>query len=266
MSNTCLITKLKSSVDNEDLNYFGGFKMTVETDSNNEINFAGLNVKVKILSNDCTIVSCDTGGTIIDEKTITLGSNNLFKFKVSRSGLVDIVIIGKYGLRVLGGVYDIIEPDGIDGLKYSNDLKVLNCVGTTKQSLIFGGSISAFKNSKMEIINFFMCKNVKGSFSDLPKTIKIASIAGSGIGGNIEDLGDLINLETVNIGGNASPVTGTIEGMVERFRANGITEKSLPLGWLNNCTVTFNGIQVSSNADHTVSWTADSIEVTNLQE
>lgn len=251
MSTNCLVTKLKASVDNDTLLYFGALKFrmpagvekvilrTISWEDDNPDTIAPNGTKVKILSNGYFKHPSDPTPVYYDEHVVT--NESIAIFPTDNTKPVDFIIYG----------YDSYSPTGkfaktslicynpIDSLIGYTNLKYLN--------------LSVFD----DVVDF-------NDFSEKALTLaNIVSFIGSKINyknTTLSDLGTLINATVINI--SDSNLGGSIESLVEVFRNLGRTAPVTDLNFYGS-NITYEGSPIGSMGGHyTLSWTENTISLT----
>lgn len=258
--NKCLITRLMSSVSNEDLKELGVIKVVVNDDS---FTLSGDKKDTKITWNgvevDTTNFSFKGVGVfrVMNKYTMT-------KFRINKVNVED--------LRYCSSLKDLyIERDGYGNLDFTGiypHLTDFNInVATTDTGVLFGSidGLSQFKSLQYLTINgggesyitgdIYCLSNIKSL-----KTIKIfgGDINNKTIKGDIKDLGNLTNLTSMNFSG-CKGVGGKIEQFVKAQIAAGRTTNSdgIAIPHISTSSITYFGTQTSVNTK--VTWDATTI-------
>jgi hypothetical protein len=236
MANDCLVTKLKSAVDNSNLEKLGVVKLSIKKQTNAiEMWSNGGSCIVSVLNNTGTITAVSGVGSQLIDSThakianggIAQGGNITFTGNES----IQIEISDKYKL---GTLYRVINIENPDSLQYMKELMK-----------IYINQYSSF-SPEFELNNLSNCtKCIELEFNS-PR-----------LKGNINSLGKLTAITYINI--YNAQVTGSIESFVASQRTNGRTTCDSIRTAFGGTSVTFNGQAISGGSEKVLSWTADTI-------
>lgn len=266
MSTNCLVTKLKASVNNDDLQRFGMLKLFINAEGSTVPVWAvkESDVPIEII---CTGTTSITSGEGTIEPVIT-GVGNIFisdKYKLTRCGI-------NSNTKVVGDFDELMYATKIQYITFYRSLEgEVNIKNFTNIS-----QLVAFDGLKELVIserNYSSSEKLSGTIEQLAntpsgKTLTHINIADSNITGTMAQLGKLESLTNIvrltNNSALSSPnFTGTIESFVNT-RRNLITPQSTGTVTWNypsetNGSVTFNGAAVTGGANTVLSWTATTI-------
>lgn len=264
--NSCLVTKLKSSINDSKLPYLGAVRVKAVSNNNGFIQLVSMDdAEVRIISDTVNIISVG-GGVKVSNKIAVMESSNIPYPGITvdvNEGLVELLIFNKYAIKKMPIISTL--NDGFASLDYMSKLENLqfqnkeetdsieNMPNLPSVSILWLATkgqgnvksmLSKFDKTKLENINFLM-ENV--IYDDFANTF-----------------GDCVGLTKIAV---TSPVTtGRLEGSVEEFvksqRSHGRTTcDSLTLFLRGGTYVTFNGASVQEQVEHTVSWSSNTITV-----
>lgn len=184
MITNCLVTKLKSVVDNDNLDYLNKFRLTIELTDN----FPSAETNVMAFDSQPSLVeNLNTDGAAIrmDDNylAITKGSTNTVKMFISKYGITNINIFNSnvrlnlsdiakfYGLKILntgeavrGGLANVTD------FKSLETLKITNCTEGSVDISIFT-SVPTLK-----VIDLGYCNCLKGDLSSIKDMPNLESI------------------------------------------------------------------------------------------
>lgn len=262
----CYVLKLRSVVDNDNLEKLGAIKITAATDSNGYMK-CKLNGKndyhiVKVLNTNETVLSAWEGGTKIDDHTVRINKvigTNIPRFAMSAVCDVVMEIEGKYDITELyiSGIKDI--KGGFN--TFPSTLESISLIGNSLQ--IDLSSVSRFTGVKELTLGDNSNTTLTGTLDALKDLTLLESFtcpsSNNSVSGNISVLGALTNLSKINCFGNRN-ITGTLESFVAAQRTAGRTTEStgIDMGW-GLYGVTFNGAAINRTHVATLTWTADTI-------
>ena len=285
----CLVTKLKSAVDNDNLKKLGIARMVILT--NGSMTVDNKFVKISAASTGPVEVKCPdgaymtVGGIAKDSITIDAGSS-------ASITLSDIGENGKYTLEITK--YNLTEVIGgnlyinnvlakrllMEDLEYANNftssaflygnlselpyLPALTTIGIADIA-IFEGDFAVFAE-KYKNSTSFTTLQFNGSYvltnlttSNIKKIANISTlrISHTNAAGDIKELGNL-PLTSLTLNNNSS-IYGSIEELVARRRGHGATTGSITIPTIGG-VITFNGVQLTTVlSDKTLEWTASEI-------
>lgn len=294
----CLVTQLKSSVNNNNLKYLGGieFHFNGDTLQKRTLTLAGIVEKAVIIKDNGNTHFTSLDGTSDFGKEATeenggiiVSGNNRF-IVLSGTAECDVVVFSKYGIRTINcNDYNVI-PKSLDYVGTSTEGTTLWIYYNTSGAI---GSIDLgeeyFKEAKISRIHLFG-KNASASITALPyintSILTILELVKQSISNNLYELICNINtLESLIIMdsraiadidisklANLTHLTnisildiitdfGPIETFVARQRGKGRTTcSSISWTYAGYIGATFNGTAIAKNANAmTLSWTASTI-------
>lgn len=246
----CLVTKLKGSVDNDNLTVLGSLKFSVDIrDGGHIANFVrskdnSVEYTVEIISPGVTITSVEgPGAKQIDSKK---GIVRYYNDKLYLSGAgssVNVMISSKYDIDT---IQSLSKSNGIEiklsELKYCKNLTTLD--------------LNSYWNATGDIEELSLCSKLEQ-----------ANIAwNEGTFGNIEKaFGTLTNLSLIGIANTVSVIDGDLKQFVQaqinagRTSCNGITFNSMQYVK----ALTMNGTNINYitgiNTNYTLSWSGNKI-------
>lgn len=241
MVNNCLVTKLKGTVQNDNLPKFGVIRIPLMANLTSQ-NWKSVGTVVgtteapvfSLVSGDITVT--DSSGTVALPFNFPLGS--AYNIKVSTGNVAPVIeISNKYAISYLGNILN----------KASEEFSVSELVYLPLQAL--------------------ECSNVM--VADVDDIVKIQTLvelvlSGENCRGDFANLGNLINLTTLNCYNARSNISGTIEEFVQRARLAGRTTGSVSFNPQKYAsTITYQGSALDYQYTWTIAWTADSISVTH---
>lgn len=260
--NECLVTKLKSSINDDSLEKLG---------------YAPFEGAVSVYADGATWIGIDFSkpSKVILEKGSLRNSSvapngNVYEAQVfSANAEVGEIKINfdKYNIVKINAMVSGYRGKGIDinSLKYSPNINTLE-----KISSIYG-DISVLSNLKeLQVVNFGLLTDDNLSltgnisvFRNLKNMIRLSLDRRTLIEGNIADLGRCTSLGNFQLGG--TKVSGTIESLVQAQRLNGKTEGLINTPYLGACIgLTFNGVAITNVADSKIEWTATTITLNGV--
>lgn len=274
--NECLITKLKSSVNDESLPIFNGFRFSFrigETNKNGYVASAGLiagNTEIEILDDDVFITRVAGNATFVNDKKVLLGDESIdypgfFINKVSdgiTTHKVNCILRGKYNLSQLPELYGL--EYGLNDLRYCDDLSALRI--STESNI--GGNLFDFPSLKrlstIEVYDTYSSKVFEGNIKDLLKKMDTGTLEYfRGVFSkvkieNIDVFSNFTKLKLLAACSLSNKIEGTIENFVSGQRSAGRTSCSNFTLSLENSSVTFNGSLVAEGS-RVLSWTPSTI-------
>lgn len=202
MANSCLITKLKSVVQNDKLSKLGVVRFS--------INVTNLSTSFRIHAYEnnksfLTIITKPEGGQITGKGTSFYVDNSNASYTFSVLGKYTIEISDKYNIRDLY-TYDT-EIETLD-LKYSlvENIHMENNVS---------GDVNNLNLSQGKYIRIASCRDLTGLIDDLniPATLTTLSLNETGVSGSLNVFRDNTNiayimLDRCNVGGDISSISG----------------------------------------------------------
>lgn len=244
MANDCLVTKLKSVVDNDNLNILGGIKFKVK----------GSNIRMGIfiaplVGKEYTLTLLEEGKTfsnprgyarLIDSKNVVFTDYNNDAITINGADantLSDVLLKSKYDIRE---IFQNAHAINLSDLEYSTGMLVLNC---SDASCV--GNLTSLKNlTNLERVDLSWNQDVTGE---------------------INDLSNLTNLTSINVGGVSRKISGSISTFITGQKQAGRTtcsdELIIKQMDYTPCSFgSFSGTYVSGNG--VLSWDATKMAIT----
>ena len=252
--NECLVTKLKTVVNDDSLEKLGYAKVSA--------------VIPEGLSNDHSFVQVGFSkpSNVIVEKGSVKNANVPSNNGIYNSNTVAfnaepgefVIFIDKYNIQSIGPLLGNTENTlNIKDLEYSK----LNAI-----RLIRGlyGDIAYLKNSDLVTVSLGCITDDSALYGDVSIFGRMARLEylhldrRTAIYGDIASLGSCTHLEFFQGGG--SKIKGSLESLVISQRNNGRTSGSINMPWAGACKgLTFNGTSIINKETNTLSWTASTI-------
>lgn len=258
MSNNCLVTKLKATVDNPELDVLGYFKVMFESDGNFTLMLAG---KSSVAAPEIKSLT-GIGGVYT---TTDSGMNNPlsppYAFNFSAAGAMQRIIKGSKGQSIIIDKYD----ENVTGVGVGNingsvvlDESVYYFTKPTMIRLDNGCKVkapldfnrldcSALKELNLNYIDVspFSIDSI-GLNPGVATSIQVnyASSPNKNIIGDLSYFGNFVNLTRLWIPGTG--ITGSLKDLCDKLHENGKTSGTLMLG-LSNTSIKYNDV-TSSNS------------------
>lgn len=266
MSTNCLITKLKASVNNDDLQRFGMLKLFINAEGSTAPVWAVKegDVPIEII---CTGTTSITSGEGTIEPVVT--------------GVGNIFISDKYKLIRCGLSTDTNKVVDFDELMYAKKIQYITFYRSSEgevniKNFTNVSQLAAFDGLKELVINesnYSTSEKLSGTIEQLANTpsgntLEKISITDSNITGTMAQLGKLESLTNIaklaNNEALSSPnFTGTVESFVNTRRNLATPQSTGTVTWNypseTKGSVTFNGAAVTGGANTVLSWTATTI-------
>lgn len=263
----CLVTKLKGTVDNNNLKKLGVLTIKYSNYSSFDAN---VNFAIQTVGTGVTVKAVDSyfvnsSGVNIGD-TLNISSNTDSYVLPAPVGSGTIEIHNKYNLKslkVTDTKFDAINTSEIDYLVNVETIRV-RLVG----SLEYAKMLSQISIFEQKIFN-----NVFGDISNFAGHTHLTELNLSNqrdVDGNILSVGECIALTKLSIGGTI--VYGTIESFVQAQRvarvAAGLSEGNsvgITMSYLSTCNVTFDGSPVPAtfNSGCVLTWTGNTMTLTS---
>lgn len=267
----CLVTKLKSSVDNNNLPIFDQLKFKVGHTGE------ALRFYMKAYASDNCVVTGipDAGGAVsfsyISDESQTY--TNPFTIADQMNGFIavasgadcTITILNKSKLRLLSngsfGVNGIIEGAKDILAAIPEEVKILRFERSISTEITLEDIISSCPTFEALYIakSYYMQGNI-AALTQLSSFKNLDAGECRGLTGDITSLGSMTTLE--NLALYATNVSGTMESFVAAQRASGRTTGTITGSGGNWGQVTFNGSR--DNAKGAVSWTETTITMNGI--
>lgn len=245
--NECLVTKLKSSVNDESLLKIGELKAYLKDGATKEFVSVYSTTKTVLIEN--AILYNVSEAEINPEQPLIS-----FQGLVSQNGNKNAVIVigDKYNLTHL--VLPELKTDiDVSVFKYSDKLEELS-----------GRNFTGVMNSIVNILP--NVKKISLSYSsistDLSDFRNCKNMTDLNIGwlyekatGNISSLGSLTNLNNVNFCNTL--IYGTLESFVQGQIAAGRATGTITFTWIGATNITYQGNPIANKEKTKVSWTSD---------
>lgn len=267
----CLVTKLKSVVNNDNLDTLGSVKMFLTPELSSGAYVITLNlgtmphrISIRGNTNTALSVSNPSQGTLVDGHTIdylgivsssaglriTVQNGNRTTIEIDKkSDLNKLVVFSNSFPEIKNGITDLPSTiELIDLAGYSGSLFTSDFVGFSSLKLLnFANSFKSFEGQLSNLGNLSVLESITANSNK------------NTITGDIKDIGSLTHLTTFKFSGNIG-ISGSIEEFVAAQRLAGRTTEStgISFGWgLTN--VTFNGSTTQTDHSCTLTWTTDTI-------
>lgn len=256
----CLVTKLKASVNNPDLDKLGYLRIARVHLENETQDMATIQVNRRIQLGETITFEIDGDGYFMD----TYGGASIGKTKVVAYGQMPATFYSS------NGNYNIFVTQNVDfsalGIGNTLDISKLYYTDATKvgyQGMY--GQISTLNVNKIKQLIAVSNTNIKGTFEDF---VNLTGLTLFDLRGTVIQAGDLKKCVFTQLNTQYLPISfqpgmsGSVEEWVAALRAAGVTEKeSLRLQSFNELgTITFNGSTiVATPTIKVLSWTANTI-------
>jgi hypothetical protein len=257
----CLVTKLKASVQNDDLKVLGAIKIVVDPTEDAWANSRNIHilpltdVELEAYTSDSYFVN-SSGVNIGTTITITTAKDYVYFSTAGGTYYVK----NKYGISRLDATNTSIHPIIIDDFGYND--------GLTRLSGRLSGNLSALAGKT--VLNHLVTNNdvkeITGKLDSLADCTAITNLQLTAQNkitpSDIAVLGKLTNLTTLGIG--TTNTYGTIESFVARQRGAGRTTcDGISCNYIgaDNPNLTFNGTHAPITTPLTLSWDATTISL-----
>lgn len=276
----CLVTKLKGTVENDNLNFLGSVVTGLNSSGNDVSVTLAANssdtLKVTVIgdgtlknidktinygksreNNGSMYVKFDGGGKLkIDNKykitTLDLTSNeNVPIIDFSSLAYMELLSVLRLNKTAFGDISEIKGINGLTSLVISGD-------GLIK------GDITQLVNSCSNLSNIIISStgitiNMNNITDNRAAQITSFVFFNTPTAGTIESFGKLISVEQLSF--SSTQVSGSVESFVQKQREKGRTAFANPnnKNWYFNANITFNGSVVGSSAHNDFSWTENTI-------
>ena len=250
--NKCLVTKLNSNVNNDELLKIGEIRFAFDKDTKDKSNIRveGDNVEGQIVVlKNAKLYDFDKNTLFSDGGSFSLPYGG--KFSVEGTGVepCELRYFDKYNLKAITTEYIDLQKNW---LGFVEDLAII------KQPINSNDIEKLNKDLKRCIFNIY-----KGKLKDFARFTKLQSLSVSNFNsinsvvGTLSDLGTLTELTSVSLGGQ-SYITGSLEAFVQANRTSGRTSCDKFTIYCSANQFTFNGNQLNV-AEITLKWTATTI-------
>lgn len=248
--NACLVTKLKGTVNNDNLPVFGA--LTFETEGNGKvISKAIINpvpVTIKILSGDATLNIYETPDVKLKELKIPANYAGWITITDSTDSSSIISINNKYNINILV-IDELIKSNSFDisKLSYMNNLKSFGCYESSNRMLI--GKLNDIEAPLKSLKNFSVndiATTFEGNLIDIPKYYPA-----------------LENITLFNLSSDFAFKGCDLVDFIKEYIKQGRTEGTITTGWFRTNQVTFNGQPMENTKydDQPITWTEHSISI-----
>lgn len=230
----CLVTRLKSQVNDSSLVKLGGIQFTLKEGTSNALitPIPNETLPFEVIKGNVTLSQYQGAGISLPAD---LEYNDSWRTLTSVGESV-IEIGNKYNAMDLGAIFLLCKPKDIVELDYMYNLETINQNRAAS-------SICGIVGDCKHLVKFPKLKRIHWNNSLCY--------------GNISELGKLNGL--VELQFLTSMVTGSLEEFVLNARSVGRTSGSVILGWLNDTGVTFNGETITKKEESKLEWTANTI-------
>lgn len=252
--NKCLVTKLNSNVNNDELLKIGEIRFAFDKDTKAKSNLTikGDNVAGQtIILKNAKLYDYNKTNLLADGDSFSLPYGGDFSVEGTGIEPCEVRYFDKYNLNYLITEYIDLQKNWVGFIKKlgirkqpinSNDLEIFN------------------KDLITASFNYY-----KGKLKDLTRFTKLQILeinnfnSFNGIVGVLSDLGTLTELITVSIGGQKY-ITGSLEDFVKANRTSGRTSCDKFTIYCHSNQFTFNGNPLNA-IDVILKWTATTITV-----
>ena len=255
MSNKCLVTKLKATVNNSELPVFDSIALKAVHSTTENAEARQMRIFAPSAAELAAIeISVDAGYNFTEKATTNVGYNygkNIIFDNPAEGEEYKILIKGKSHLNRfqigVGGqaAYILFDLD-IKQLAYSN-LKYLQITSGSRIHGSLEDFIKGIENNPWEYFEFYY-SSITGNVEVLQNLTTIKNLyyqSVPGVSGNIGVIyGKLINLQNTWFNGSLH-ITGTLESVAENQCTNGRTEGTLVMKC--NGVVTLHGVAMTGN-------------------
>lgn len=261
MENNCLVTKLKSVVNNDNLPIFNAVRFKVNSSNGRnyvKLNFAGVltDTTIKILNyNGSVYLSNDVDtNNWGEEHTYPANSYPWIRSNSAINDYVDILVTPKSKFK--GFANDTFARQlqvDLDQFQYCEALTELYM----NANAVVGGDISSLYHTSLSKANFRIEDDI-AKFANIP-TLSYIELGMGGLYGNFEPLGALPLLNLLVF--DAVNIYGDIKKFIETRRIKtGQTTGTLAT-FRSQTRATFNGTVVTIDSNYSIDWDATSIIV-----
>lgn len=261
MTKDCLLTKLKGSVNNENLPKFGMITFHVNNPENLNEKFTYFKYADSTEANS-NYYEVGSGVTAdFTSQTYPRFTGEGYVRVKGKYNITDITISGGYQNDKITPCIDI----DISQLSYTNLEKLSGVpqafhITNLKDLQILKPTLKNIILSERNIL----VPQLSGDISDLAKFVGLETLSLSYISnmvhGNMEQVATLFpKLKSLNDLTEAKWLTGSIESFVAVRRSQGVTEGSVYTKWGLFTDITFNGKKLKGQENTPFSWTANTI-------
>ena len=229
----CLVTKLKSIVDNGELRKIGELRIYLANAATPDY----VNRRIRIISNPSQVLTCLGSGSFADgsgtptSQTATAGTS--LTTLVFTNGEFQVSAASKYDLTYLEARNSDVSFN-IDDFAYCNKLETV--YGNSQNDK---GCLASLKDLQSFVdCRFSEPNGIYGNVKDLPASIRYIEFRSSGVTGDIASLGEHSNLVSLMFADTG--VVGTLESFCEKQSLLRDSGDSITVNGIRTA-VTYNG-------------------------
>ena len=215
MSNNCLVTKLKGTVSNPNLDGMGWMRIVSDASEKDRTKHVYISCNADV---DLQLLG---GGTIKNTEDTDLGTSTQILANTSADLYFQgtLIIKNKYAVTVLTATTGY----STDFNKYMPYMESLSEFDFNVNNSL--SSLSAFNNDS-SLIYFRLVgtddyRNMPGDVENLPSSIKNLTLAGTNTTLNVENLSHIVGLENLYLYGLYVTATGDMRNLMNSLHANG---------------------------------------------
>lgn len=252
--NKCLVTKLNSNVNNDELLKIGEIRFAFDKDTKAKSNLTikGDNVEGQIIIlKNAKLYDYNKTNLLADGSSFSLPYQGDFSVEGTGIEPCEVRYFDKYNLNNITTEYLDLQKNWVG---------FINSLNLTKQPINSNDLESFNKDLNNATFSYY-----KGKLKDFARFTKLRTISVSnfnsfnGVVGTLSDLGTLTELITVSIGGQKY-ITGSLEDFVKANRTSGRTSCDKFTLYCSANQFTFNGNPLNAT-DIILKWTATTITV-----
>lgn len=193
MENNCLVTKLKGTVNNDNLLKFGEFVIINSDNRSGEIT-------LRAHSGTITVTTYQENGTLVNTYTVGTSNENI----AISSSEKKISINNKYNLSIYGTDSLILASTDLNALLYSNDLRAIYCSTNTWLQDHSFDILNAKRWSNLINITLINSFNITGTLNDIATHPNVANIENidiheTAISGSLNDVTSMPKITVINV-------------------------------------------------------------------
>lgn len=263
MANDCLVTKLKSNVDNPNLNVLGEFNIIVNETSTER--FLNVEAGKKTVRQGNLYFSSTAGGASIGTESdrnliyVSAGSGKIgikkygiFSFNAEKDSFVTDIADFKYSSALksiegtFSGILNYYFPNVFNKIRLKGthstcqiDLEFLkNCALETITGSVFHGDATLILGKEsLKVVEIENCP-IEGTVTQFSENITTLNLAGTDVAGNISAMAQAYKAGYYAVGNNMS---GTVESFVEALYGTKESNFTLYIPNSNKNLITLNG-------------------------
>jgi hypothetical protein len=239
----CLKTQLKSVVDNDNLEVFGGTKFTVFQDAaNKQVLWLNVTENTKVTCKNA-VLSYSESGVGSKELDVNYGNNPNKIYVLGTAEPQNIVVHNKY---VINEFYIMYGLDSNVDITYLDQLKKVTCYSSKGNGTIYGKVSNTIQYLQSYYKGKLEFSGIYNSLTDLIltkptdfnyTTVEMASlfpvltqlyITSNEVTGNFDALGNIKTLASIS---GIKSIGGTVEGFVAAKVHNGVASGSVNYAW-----------------------------------